>query len=51
VFRSLKDLLCGQTFENDWFEQLDEKFFVDGVKARLDYGNATLAGLPAFQHR
>ena len=42
VFRSLKDLLRGQTLEsdetdihaiNDWFEQIDEKFFVDGVKA------------------
>jgi len=38
----LKDLLHGQTFEsdetvlkakNDWFEQLDEEFFIDGIKA------------------
>jgi len=42
MFRSLKDSLRGQTSESnetviqatdDWFEQLDEKFFVDGVKA------------------
>jgi len=42
VFRSLKDLLRGQTLEsdetviqaiNDWFAQIDEKFFVVGVKS------------------
>jgi len=45
VFRSLEDSLCAQTFEsvenviytkNDWFERLNEIFFVDGVKA-LEY--------------
>jgi len=42
VFQSLKDLLRRQTFESDegvihaiadWFEQLDEQFFMYGIKA------------------
>ena len=42
VFQSFKGSLRGQTFESDkdvihaiddWFEQLDEQFFIDGIKA------------------
>jgi len=42
VFRSLKDLLRGQSFGgdeevirmiNDWFELQDKQFFVDGVNS------------------
>jgi len=41
VFQSLKDSLRGQTYESDkdlvhavdnWFEQLDEQFFMYGIK-------------------